>query len=358
MPSTCPPNAGAEALLHPASSPSLPDPSERLRHLFRLSARQGHIHPLQRVLRAHRGDDGPEPTSPPPALSSGSTVAPRSIGMAEVKRRVADLPPLPRAAVRALKTLQRDDASLEEVAADLSCDASLTARVLRLANSPFYGVPGRVSTARDAAQVLGRRTLESVLRLAAVAGQFADSRSQTFDTAAFWRHALATAIAARALGRVAGCDEDECFVAGLLHDIGLLAMSVYFGDELDQLIACARSADIDLCSVEQRHVLTSHALIGSWIAEHWHFPAAVVQAIATHHAPPATEGRSRATVADCVHVGNAVGHALDVAGLDSELVPPIDLAAWRRLALDDQALHQCFEQVEAGVHALCSALAL
>ena len=335
---------------------SLPTRSTRLHQLFRTSHRLGTAHPLLRVMQTYRAEGPPDaPVEPAPAAVAGAV--PRSILPEQVQRRVADLPPLPQAAVRALRTLRREDTSLEDVAADLSCDASLTARVLRLANSPFYGVPGRVSTARDAAQVLGRRTLESVLTLAAVAGQFGKHRSKSFDAAAFWRHALGSAIAARGLARVAGCSEDEAFVAGLLHDIGLLAMSVYFPEELDELIDSARGADVELCTIERQHGLTGHALIGSWIALHWHFPSAVAQAISTHHAVT-TDADPPAGISDCVHVANAITHALDVAQLERELVPTIEPGAWRRLGLDDEALSRVLDETESGVRALCSALSL
>jgi putative nucleotidyltransferase with HDIG domain len=344
----------AERRNHAAPTASVD--ATRLHHLFRTCLRDGRVHPLLRVMQLYRPRMPGYETTPMPALCA-TAPTPRPLAEEQVRRHVAELPPLPQAALRALQTLRREDASLEEVATDLSCDASLTARVLRLANSPFYGVPGRVSSGRDAAQMLGRRTLESVLALAAVAGQFSGQRSEAFDASAFWRHAVASAIAAGALARAAGFDEDQAFVAGLLHDIGLLAMSVYFPDDLDALLLYARAADVELCTVERRHALTAHAEVGAWIAAHWRFPVAVERAIAAHHAPPAGAGAIEG-IAVCVHVGNAIAHALDVANLQHELVPMIEPAAWQRVALEDEAFCRLFDETERGVQALCAALAL
>jgi putative nucleotidyltransferase with HDIG domain len=330
----------------------------RLLYLFRASLREGRVHPLLHLLQRYRAQAPATAAASPPAAAAGAGVrAPHSLEPEQVRRRVAELPPLPQAAVRALQTLRREDAALEDVAADLGCDASLTARVLRLANSPFYGVPGRIGSARDAAQVLGRRTLESVLTVAVLSGQFEAARCAVFDAAGFWRHALASAIAARGLAAAAGLDEDQAFVAGLLHDIGLLAMSVYFPDALEALVQRARADDLDLCSVERAHGLNEHAQVGGWIAQHWRFPAPVVQAIAAHHTPPAG-GDAAAGIAACVHVAGAIAHGLDLAGDAHEIVPPVDVGAWRRAALDDEAFCRLFDDTESGVRALCSALGL
>lgn len=350
------PNTSAASPTTQADSASSPQGSaavSRVHHLFRATSRAGKVHPLQRIMLLYRtgyanavpGHD----VVPPP----GEASILRSLDATQVRRCVAELPPLPKAALRALQTVRKDDVSLETVAATLDCDASLTARVLRLANSPFYGVPGRVVTARAAAQVLGRRTLESLLTLASMAGQLDKPRARCFDTPAYWRHSLATAIAARALAKEAGLDEDQTFVAGLLHDIGLLAMSVYFPDELDALLTAARDSDVTLCTIEQQQNLTSHALVGSWIATHWNFPADVAQAIAAHHAP-----QDAGAIAICIHVASAIGHALDLANLDHELVPEVDPAAWAAVAPNDDVLCSVFAQTEEGVTALCAALAL
>lgn len=329
----------------------------RLHYLFRASLRAGQAHPLWHLMQSRGSQpcDAVRGPSPSPSAASGVQI-PRLV-VEQVRRRVNELPALPQAAMRALQTLRREDASLEEVAADLACDASLTARILRLANSPFYGVPGRISSAREAAQILGRRTLESMLTLAAVSGQFTGQRCPAFDGSAFWRHALASAIAARGLARAAGMDEDRAFVAALLHDIGLLAMSVYFPESLAALILQARTGDMELCAVERLYGLTAHADIGAWIAAHWRLPAQVVQAIAAHHGP-SVDANPAGSLADCVHVASAIAHALDVADLPHELVPAIDPQAWRRVALADEAFKCLLEDTESGVQALCAALGL
>jgi putative nucleotidyltransferase with HDIG domain len=335
--------------------------ASRLHHLFRTSLREGLVHPLWRLMHARRPQqDGVAACAIPPTTAAP---LPRHLSPDQIRARVADLPCLPQAVMRALQTLRRDDASVDDIAADISCDASLVARLLRLANSPFYGVSGRVASARSAVQILGRRTLESMLVLATVMVQMKPPCSRQFDVAAYWRHALATAIVARGLARSAGLDEDQAFIAGLLHDLGLLAMSVHFPEALDSLIACARAEDEDLSMSEKRHALTPHAEVGAWIAAHWHFPPAVVQAVAAHHAPSAPSatpapGAAKVSLADCVHAADAIARALDVAGVAHDLVPNVDVACWLRLGLKDDEFERLCDEAEQGLAALCKALSL
>ncbi len=336
-----------------------PHSAPRLAWLFRAHAVAPGTHPLQRALFAHRGAaaDAPAPTQamPPANVAAAVAALPPPLQEAEVRRRVTELPPLPQAAMRAMRTLQRDDASLDMVAADLGTDASLAARVLRLANSPFYGVPGRVGTLRDAVQLLGRRTLESLLTMAAVGSAAADLRCGAFDHSSFWRHELASAIAARALARGAGLDESLAFVSGLLHDIGMLALSAYFPAHLQALLALSHASDQDAHVVEARHGLTPHADIGAWVAAHWHFPAAAVHAIAQHHAP---HDPSKPSIAACVHVADVIAHALDLSNDPHERVPAVNGAAWKAVAPAEAALDALLRETEDGVQALCQALVL
>lgn len=270
-----------------------------------------------------------------------------------LRHQVGQLPALPQAVLKVLAILRRDDASAEECAAQIAPDQAMTARTLRLANSAFYGVPGRVATIRDAIHMLGRRTLGALLTTAAVSAQFDRCLCPGFDFAAFWRHALGTAIAAQALARELDADDDLAFTAGLLHDIGRLALATYFPAQLGAAMARARSDDGPLLGAEQATLGTDHASIGALIASHWNFPAAVIDAITQHHAPADT---ATASLADLVQVADAIAHALDLNADHDEMVPEIDAAGWARLGLTPAQCLQVFERTEAGVAALCQGL--
>lgn len=273
----------------------------------------------------------------------------------QLRQRVRDLPALPQATLEALAALRDDDASSAHCADMIGRDQALAARTLRLANSAFYGVSGRVGSVRDAVNLLGRRTLCSVLTLASVSQQFSPEDCPPFDFAGFWRHAVATGLVARALAREHHFDEDQAFTAGLLHDVGRLALATHFPQASAAAMRRASGLDAALHEIEHSLLGTDHLTVGAQVAAQWRFPADVVRAIAQHHDPQESGATS---LADIVHVADAVAHALDLAGDAHEMVPQVQPASWDRVVPAPRLLLPIFADTEAGVAALCSALGL
>ncbi|MDP3085935.1 MAG: HDOD domain-containing protein [Rubrivivax sp.] len=330
----------------------------RLAALFRHSLRAGQVHPALHLLQRHRALPGVLESAVPAApRSAAAPVLAQPLGEAALERSVGELPALPQIVLELMTLLQDDNVNAADFATRIAQDQTLVARTLRLANSPFYGVSGRVGTIHDAVQVLGMRTVGTLLMTAAVSSRIAQPDCPGFDFPGFWKHALATGITARALARAARLNGDMAFAAGLLHDIGRLVLASRFPQQL--AAAIGHSAMADCPEIEAEHALLGcdHADVGTHVAKRWHFPAAVVDAIARHHRPG--EGANQpASITDAVHVADALAHGLDLTGQPSEAVPGAVLAAWSRLALADAQYMSILEQTEEGVTALCEALAL
>jgi len=226
----------------------------------------------------------------------------------DYKRKVygiRDLPTLPVIAQKVMK-LADDDASAAKLAAIISSDQALSARVLRLANSAYYGYRARIGTIQHAMVVIGMNMLKQLSLSAlvcATVGQGGKDRVQ------FWKHSFATAKASALIAKRAQIkEEDLCFMAGLLHDVGKMIIDMYFPDE----------SELD------------HTEIGAWIAERWDLPPALVSAIAHHHSL-AVEHFSQPIVA-CVHAANICAKvALSAEG--SEVAP--EILRTLRLSQDD-----------------------
>ncbi len=281
----------------------------------------------------------------------------RPIDREQLRLRVRELPALPQAALEALAVLRDEEASAERCGELIARDQALLARTLCLANSAFYGVPGRVGSIRDAVHLLGRRALISLLTVATVSRQFDQHSCPQFVFAGFWRHAMAVALAAHGLAHALGGDEDLAFTSGLLHDIGRLALAAHFPAEMGATIARAHEMDSGLVAIEQEMLGTDHVEVAAQVAAQWKFPPEVVQAIASHHAPVAAAGGGP-SLADIVHVADAMAHALDLACDPNEMVPSINGAAWERLALAPRVCLKIFHDTETGVADLCKAMGL
>ncbi len=261
------------------------------------------------------------------------------------------LPPLPQAALEALAALRDERSGNDHCAELIARDQALSARTLRLANSAFYGVPGRVAAIRDAVHLLGRRTLASLVTVATVSAQFPAEAAAARPLLGFWRHALASALAARELARALRLDAETAFTAGLLHDIGRLLLATVAPAELAQADALARQRDEPLHGFEVALLGHDHVAVGALVARHWQFPAEVVDAIAGHHAPP-VPADGAATLADVVHLADCVAHALDLASDPDEMVPPLDAGVLARAMRPAAEMLALFAATEAGVLAL------
>jgi putative nucleotidyltransferase with HDIG domain len=328
---------------------------EHLHHLFRHSLRAGQIHPLLHVMQRHAGVQGGFQALPADSGHATARVASVCIDPELLRKRIVQLPSLPQAVLDVMRMLGDEDASTSDIAERIEHDQALTARTLRIANSAFYGVPGRIGTIRNAIGILGLRTVATLLTTAAVSAQFATAKCPEFQFGMFWRHAIATALTARGLARHLRMDEDIAFTGGLLHDIGRLALAAQFPAETRQVLRCATELDLLALDAERRVLDTDHLAVGVLIATHWHFPEVVIAAIERHHAPgPGTVP----TIVDVVHVADALAHGLDPSASVDEAVPLVDFAAWTRLGLSIPQCLAVLESTTAGVAGLCEALSL
>jgi putative nucleotidyltransferase with HDIG domain len=225
--------------------------------------------------------------------------------------QLKSIPPLPQVLSAVNSLLDDPGASLKEVADMLSTDQGLAARVLKLVNSSYYGLPRTVSTIALATTMLGVRTLKNhVVNLA-----YADLMSglapscQAYDQ--IWQHALKTAAWARAISSLrTEVDPEEAFTAGLLHDIGKMVCLRLKPEEYGRVVLESERHGSPLIGLEEDVVGFDHMRIGAWAASHWKLPEVLVSSIRWHHHPEYLDD-------DCESVYYAVRvvHLADIAAM-------------------------------------------
>jgi putative nucleotidyltransferase with HDIG domain len=168
----------------------------------------------------------------------------------------------------------------------ICADQALTARILKLANSAYYGFPREISTVNQAIVVLGFNAVKDTGLSLSVFDMFKDGPSTSgFDITRFWEHSMAAGIGARLCARrTAPGLVGEGFVAGLLHDIGKVVFRQYFPREFGQILDLVTQG-CSLDDAEMQILGCSHAQVGAWLVEKWRLPAKIVEAIAYHHIP-------------------------------------------------------------------------
>jgi putative nucleotidyltransferase with HDIG domain len=244
--------------------------------------------------------------------------------------------PLPATTLKIIKLINDPRSTADDVGDVLEMDQALTARVLRVANSAYYGVPRQVASAKDAVVMLGHNTLRSLIFTASVAGVLGrKATGYALGEGELWRHSVNVAGAARLVARVKyPALAEEAYVAGLLLDIGKIVLDQYMQDEFETANALAIEESISFIEAEQRVFGADHAEIGGLLAEKWNLPPDLVDAIRHHHDPSSAEGAP--VLAALVHVSDlvatelgigigsdglqypSVGEAFELAGIDAE----------------------------------------
>lgn len=257
------------------------------------------------------------------------------LSMDTLLANVDNLPSLPGVVAELIRSLEKEAVSVDELVEGIASDQALAARVLRVANSPFYGIQQRVAHIHDAIVVLGFQAVGSLVLAASITGYFVPPQGSGIDPAVFWRHGIGTGLCARALAHKCGLDAETGFTAGLLHDIGQLLLVTRHPRQYAEVLAWRDANDCPMRDAERSVLGFDHAQAGEMVTRRWRFPPGIVQAVAHHHEPGRAETPG---YADLAHVADALAHAMNLARDARALVPPIDAAAWRRLALDESTL--------------------
>ena len=276
-----------------------------------------------------------------------------------IARDLNDLPMLSQAVVKLIPLLRDTRAGAGKFADAIRTDPMLTANVLRIASSPAYG--GRsIGDVRRAAAILGTSTLFEVATSAALAEVMPDTiPGYGLDAAGFWAHCTAVAVLAEHLSRtLGGPAPDLTYTCALLHDVGKLLIGQYLSESMPQVLDQLQNSSAPLIEIERQVLGTDHAEVGASVARCWNLPDELVEGIRWHHDPDkAAPGRLQ-TMADLVHVADAMAHTFgygaDVGGLRRSVLP----GPAERLALEPGSLElvaaMAMPEIEARARSLAA----
>ncbi len=258
-------------------------------------------------------------------------------------KRIDQLPSLSVIVTRLLTLFQRDDVTMTELMSELGRDQGLATRVLRIANSPFYGLASNVSSIKDAGTLLGLHTLHGIITAAGIINHFPSTiKEQDFDRNSFWLHSIGTGIAAQVLARRCGLDPEQAFTAGLLHDVGKLVLAAYFEQDFANILAYRDKHDCLIREAEEQALGFDHTEIGARVARHWKLPKLLIAAIRFHHKLP----NEATALAELVHVADILCRGLDIGHGGDNLIPVLQVNVLTRLGLDWDDLKTALPEIE------------
>jgi HD-like signal output (HDOD) protein len=231
-------------------------------------------------------------TLPPSTAPSASQTPAAAAGQPWA---IKNLPPLPAVALRLMGLLD-SDVPVKDVVKLLRLDAALAAEILRVSNSPLYGLSRHVDSVSHAVVVLGG---DAVKRLAVTValGRFTHKFMKHKGLWRCWTHSVACALIAEDLAGFAGQGRDRAYTAGLLHDIGRLALLSCYPAEYENLLAVAVENDFDFRTTERRLFQIDHCSAGQWLCKSWNLPSDITEAIACHHEPDPAPGSLTSLIA-------------------------------------------------------------
>ena len=219
---------------------------------------------------------------------------------------ISSISTLPTVIERITRLLQNPKTSAEEIGRAITTDQALASKVLKLVNSAFYGFPGRISTITHAIVILGFSTVKNIVLTASILDVFrrkGTSDLADFDFEQFWMHSIACGAASQSIAKFLGNkDKEECFIGGLIHDIGKVILCQFL--PADFIEAYSMSKKRAFCFMRVKKALQYYSR-GDWsmLAERWNLPKSLQNAIKYHHCPlPSRDYYMNTAVVHCADI--------------------------------------------------------
>ena len=251
--------------------------------------------------------------------------------------------------LRLMNDPRADAASFERV---IMLDPALTANVLKMANSAFFGSPREVKNIRQAVLILGTRRLCDM----AVSASFARIippilPGYGIDSATFWRHCAAVAIISEKLAAITGhVPPSDAFTPGLLHDLGKLVISAYLAETKDQIMSGIREGKQTMVGLEGRVLGLDHTEIGTMIAIRWNLPDEIILATRWHHRPDGLPDEAARNLVEIVHVADALAHSLGYGADVGELARAVSPEVEKKMKLKVEQLEKIASETAETIH--------
>ncbi len=263
-----------------------------------------------------------------------------------VKEKIS-LPEIPSIVFELNEVIANPLSSAEDIAQVVHRSPSLTALLLKIVNSPFYGFPSKIDKISLAVTLIGIREISGLALGISIISLFNNIPKEILSMQSFLRHSLACGIISRILAAHKGLPQTEqLFVSGLLHDLGRLILYSYFPDESHSILSQARSSDSLLYLQENDHLGCNHTHVAKQLLKQWKLPMVLENNVFFHHSPSEAQQPVSATL---VHIADIITNGLGIGTSGERFVPPLDQAAWENLGLSPT----CFDVVsKQAVHQL------
>lgn len=277
-----------------------------------------------------------EPVEKPPIPDTGIDMRKK------IRSRDIKLPESPSMIFKLNDTIADPFASADDIAQVISKSPGLSALLLRIVNSAFYGFPSRIDSVTRAVTIIGSKEISALAVGITTMEIFKDIPKTVFDMQGFTHHSLACGVFARILAAGGNIrNTEQLFVSGLLHDIGRMVIFKYFPKHAGLMLSGASDGKASLYDIEKAVLGFRHTDIAADLFEKWKFPVALSQNVVYHHRPMAAQDPVKAAI---IHLSDIIVHSLGEGKSGEWRVPRLDVAAWDKLRLSPQILSTVIPQ--------------
>jgi len=237
------------------------------------------------------------------------------------------------------------NSSVDDISAVINLDPALTARLLKIVNSPFYGFPSQINTISRAITIIGTRELTHLVLATSVINAFAGIPANLFNINDFWRHSLACALASKLLAIHCGFQAAErFFISGLLNNIGSLVLYQALPELAREAINSAKFGDEVIFEAEKRVMGFDHCEVGSALVKAWRLPESLGEVVKYHHTPSQAENFQ--TEVAIIHIADIMVSSAELGNSGDRHVPPLDPKAWDLINIGEEVLPDILDQVK------------
>jgi putative nucleotidyltransferase with HDIG domain len=262
----------------------------------------------------------------------------------ELLKNDINLPTLPTVFIQINDSINKPTRSAKDIAEVISTDINLSAKLLKIVNSAFYGFPSAVDTLTRAVAILGTRQLSTLSMGINILTAFKDIPDGLIDMQSFWKHSIACGTLSRIIASYKGIQNTErLFLSGLMHDIGRLVLFNYSPDNAGYVLKKARRENRLLYEQEHETMCFDHAMLGALLLRKWKLPKSLENAVKYHHKPINSKDPIEPAI---VHLADIIAVALGIGSSGERYVPPLDPEAWDCIGLSPNILPLTIKQLD------------
>lgn len=237
------------------------------------------------------------------------------------------------------------NSSFGDVAQIISNDTSLSLRLLKIVNSPFFNFPQKIDTITHAISIVGTEQLRDLALATSVLTRFQGISDPKLDMNSFWRHSLGCGIASRVLAlHCRQPNTERYFLMGMIHDVGRLILLENLSDKASRVLARESEDGPLMVDREKEMIGFHHGDIGGALCRAWNLPAILEQVVIFHHHPE--DGDDFFLETGILHLGNLIVHAMELGNSGDTFVPPLNENVWKRIGLSPSHLSAIWQQIE------------